>query len=129
MVHAHYHTLTYFLFFFSFQFLFSFLSFLLYLSLSCSLILSPLCTAKGPFILSVCRVFTILPFNHFCPGVSVLPKPPTDLLAAQPSSLTYASRATSHSQTKSLILFSCSPWNSYPNKGGYSLSLSLMTCT
>ena len=46
------------------------------------------------------QVFTILPLNHFCPGIGVLPKPPIGLSAAQPSPLTCASRATSHSQIK-----------------------------
>ena len=43
--------------------------------------------------------------------------------------LTYAGHATSHYQTKSLILFACSLWHSHPDKGRHSLSLSLTACT
>ena len=116
-------------FVFVFFFVFSFLSFLLYLSLSC-FVLSLFCARLGPFLYCLpCRIFTILPFNRFCPDVGVLPRPPTGLSAAQPSPFTYVGHATSHSYTKSLLLFSCSLWHSHPDKGGYSLSLSLMACT
>ena len=54
-------------------------------------------------------IFTILPLNRFCLDVGVLSRPPTSLSTAQPlPPLTCASHATPHSQTKSLILFSCS---------------------
>ena len=54
----------------------------------------------GLFILPTMKSFTILPLNYFWPGVGVLPKLLTSLLATQPSPLPYSGRATFHSQTK-----------------------------
>ena len=83
MVHAHYHTLaacplscscllSVFLFF---------LSFLLYLSLSCFVVLPPpppfSCARLWPLLYYLpCRVFTILPLKRFYLGVGVLPYHP-----------------------------------------------------
>ena len=146
MVHAYYHALVYSLLFLSNSFFF-FLSFLLHFSLfflfpcggcyvhsfflsSCSVFLGIPIHGRGPFY-TACRegVFTILPLNCFCLGVSVLPDHPLVFSATQPPPLTYAGRATSYYQTKSLILFACSPWHFHLDKGRHSLSLSLMACT
>ena len=83
----------------------------------------------GGSLYTACRdwFFTISSFNHFCLGVGVLPDHP--LVCHLPPPLICAGNATSHYQTKSSILFACSPWHSYPDKGGHSLSLSLMACT
>ena len=61
----------------------------------------------GLFILPTMKSFTVLPLNYFWPGVGVLPRPPTDLLVAQPSPLHCAGCTTFHSQTKSFVLFFC----------------------
>ena len=92
-MHAHYHALAYSLFFFLIPFsflsiLFSLLSFPPFLTsfsplfLPCSV--TPLRVQLR--LLLYClpwQVFTILPLNSFCPGMGVLPRPSTDLSAAQ----------------------------------------------
>ena len=146
-VHACHHTFAYTLLFFSNSFFFFFLSFLLpFLSFSyslvgllCSLLLfSPvvpffllfsLYTADGPFILPIVKSIYYFTPELLLSGCGCPSRPPTGLSAAQPPSLTCAGRAISHYQTKSLILFACSSCHFYPNKGGNSLLLSLMTCT
>ena len=75
------------------------------------------------------RVFTISPLNRFLSGCGRPSRPPFGLSAVQPPPLTCVGCATSHYQTKSFILFTCSPWNSHLNKSGHFLSLSLMACT
>ena len=66
-----------------------------------SIVLSLLCTLKALFLYCLqWWVFTVLPLNRFFPSISVLPKWPIGLSAAQPSPLTCASRAISHSQKK-----------------------------
>ena len=119
LVHAHHHTLAHSLFFLSDSFFLSkfhvfsliFYPFFTCFSVVLSLVFSfplllfssllfLLCIAKTLFIMSVMMGFYCLPLNCFCPGIGVLPKPPTGLLTAQSSPLTYAGRATFHSQTK-----------------------------
>ena len=56
--------------------------------------------SQGPFTMPAMMGFTVLPLNYFCPGMGVLPRPPTGLSATQPSPLPYVSHATFHSQTK-----------------------------
>ena len=96
------------------SFLFSLLSFTPFLtcfSLVLSLLISfpflpfspryPYCAQLRPFLYYLSWwVFTILPLNCRCPGIGVLPKPPTGLSTAQPSPLTCASCATFHSLAK-----------------------------
>ena len=62
-------------------------------------------------------VIIVLPLNCFCPGIGVLPRPPTGLSVAQPSLLTCAGRAPIPRQN-SFILFSYSSWHSHPDRVG-----------
>ena len=112
-MYAHYHALTYSLFFFLIPFsflsiLFSLLSFPPFLTsfsplfLPCSV--TPLRVQLR--LLLYClpwQVFTILPLISFCPGMGVLPRPSTDLSAAQLLPLICAGHAASHSQTKRVL--------------------------
>ena len=69
---------------------------------------------KGSFIYCLpWLVFTILTFNYFC-LVWVFQSTTTGLSAVQPPPLTCTSHTTPHHQTKKIILFTCSPWHSYP---------------
>ena len=141
MVHVCYHTLAYSLLFLSNSFFF-FLIFLLYFSLfflfPCGVVMFSLDLSlllfrsslfppslpvhgRWPFYTACHKGFLLI---YGCPS-----KPPTSLSTAQPPPLTCASRATPHYQTKSLILFTCSPWHFHLDKGGHSLSLSPMACT
>ena len=119
LVHTHHHTLARPLFFL-YEFLvfslifhpFSYLFFSRFISrvfLPPSFVLLPFsffffccyCAQLRPFLYCLSwRVFIILPINCFCPGIGVLPRPPTDLTVAQPSQLTCVGRATFHSQIK-----------------------------
>ena len=119
LVHAHHHTLAHSLFFlfdsfflskfpvfslifhsFSYLFFFCFISHV-FLPPSSILLCCPYCAWLRPFLYCLLwRVFTVLPFNCFCPGIGVLPKPPVGMLATQPSPLTCADHATFHSLTK-----------------------------
>ena len=104
----------FFWYFSSCYFLTRLLYFLLFLPPSSS---SLLCTTNAFFILPTVMGFTILPLNYFWSGVSVLPGPPTGLLAAQPTPLPYVGYTTSHSQKKGVfVLFSCLPWRSPQDK-------------
>ena len=147
MVHACYHTLAYSLFFFFFSHCFPFLGFVtllfhyfLFSSCSCDVVFLVLwsydccnvvllCTTKASYILPVMTVF-----YHFTPSpllseCGCFSKPPTSLSTAQPQPLTSVIHATAHYLTKKSILFTCSRWHSHMDKGGHSLSLSLMVCT
>ena len=134
----YYFFLTHFFFFLSF--LLPFLSFSYSLvGLLCSLLLfSPvvpffllfsLYTADGPFILPTVKSIYYFTPELLLSGCGCPSRPPTGLSTAQPPPLTCVGCATSHYQTKSLILFACSPWHSHPDRGGHSLSLSLRACT
>ena len=136
-MHAHYHTLaacplscscllSVFLFF---------LSFLLYLSLSCFVVLPPPpllfpVHGYGPFY-TTCHVGFLLfyPLNAFILVWVFFPD--HSLVCQLPNHHHLLVLAVPHPipRQKGFILFVCSPWHSYPNKGGYSLSLSMMTCT
>ena len=89
----------------------------------------PYCARQGSFIYCLSWLaFIILAFNYlYLVWVSL--STPTSLSAVQPPPLTCASCATFRHQTKKIILFACSPWHSYPPWFGFSLFLSLMTCT
>jgi len=83
-----------------------------------SFLLLVYCAQLRPFYISYRDEFYCFTPRLLLVWCGVLPRPPIDLLAAQPSSLPCAGRATFHSQTKEFFfLFSCSPWHSHPNKG------------
>ena len=127
--------------FFFLSFLLPFLSFsyspvgllcslLLFLSCCSVLPCSPFPVHGGRPFYTTCHegILLLYPLTALY-GCGCSSRPPTGLSATQSPPLTYAGHATSHFQTKSLILFACSPWHSHPDKGRHSLSLSLMACT
>ena len=78
-----------------------------------TVLLIPPVHGKGPLYIT-CRdwFFTILAFNYLCLVWVSLPTI-AGLSADQPLSLICAGCATSHYQTKKIILFTCSSWHSY----------------
>ena len=145
-VHACHHTFAYSLLFFSNSFFFlskfssPFSLFLLFpcgvvmftlAFLSCCSILLVIFSVHGrwPFYTAYREEYLLFYPELLLSGCGCPSRPPIGLSAAQRPPLTCVSRATSHYQTKSLILFACSLCHSYPDKGGHSLLLSLMTCT
>ena len=69
-------------------------------------------------------VFTILALNRFCPGIGILPRPPTSLSTAQPSPFICAGRVTSHSQTKEFY-FVFLLTLAFPSGYGWAFSLTI----
>ena len=76
------------------------LSYLFLSVISCVCPPPPTMHSQGIFILPIMMGFTMLPLNYFCPGMGVLPKPPTGLSATQPSPLPCTGCAMFHSQIK-----------------------------
>ena len=64
------------------------------------------CAQLRPFYIAYRIIFTGLPLNYFWPSVGVLTRPPTSLLAAQPSPLPCTRYGTFHSQTKEFCFIS-----------------------
>ena len=137
LVHAHYHALAYSLFFF--QIPFSFLSFLF--SVFPSIFHSPsyfFFSSVLPCSVAPCTVHSWGPFYDVCYDGFLLFYPLTTFVLVWMSFLDHplVCRLPIHHHLpvlvvphlipikKSLILFSCSPWDSHPDEGGHSLSLS-----